>query len=176
MNIRLASSKDRAGIQRVYQSAFSEDEAIIVSELAVELIDENATPPIFSFVAEAAGEIIGHVAFSPVKSDDAENFLGYILAPLAVHPDYQKREVGSQLIAQGMQQISSMEVHVVFVYGDPGYYSRFGFSAEPACQYAPGYPLEYPFGWQAKVLSKYETDKSPLAITCVAPLCDPDLW
>lgn len=176
MNIRLAQSKDRDGIERVYLSAFPEGEAMVVSTLAVDLLDEDVTPPIFSLVAEKAGEIIGHIAFSPVTSDDNENFRGYILAPLAVHPDYQKRQVGSQLIAQGMQQISSMAVHVVFVYGDPGYYGHFGFSAESACQYAPAYPLEYPFGWQAKVLNKYEADKSPLAITCVAPLCDPGIW
>ena len=46
-----------------------------------------------------------------------------------------------------------MGVNVVFVYGDPKYYGKFGFSAEVASAYSPPYELQYPFGWQAVALN-----------------------
>ncbi len=108
--------------------------------------------------------------------DNSETFRGYILAPLGVKPDYQKRRIGSKLIEYGLQQLSEMGVNVVFVYGDPKYYGRFGFSTDAAQQYTTPYKLQYPFGWQAIVLKEYAIEKWPAAITCVAPLCDPKLW
>jgi putative acetyltransferase len=111
-----------------------------------------------------------------VVTDNNPTFQGYILAPLAVKPDYQKRRIGSKLIEHGMQQLSDMGINVLFVYGDPRYYARFGFSADAAHQYTAPYALQYPFGWQAIVLKEFHIEKPPLAISCVAPLCDPKLW
>jgi putative acetyltransferase len=111
-----------------------------------------------------------------VTIDTNKNFQGYILAPLGVKPDYQKRRTGAKLIEYGMQTLYVMGVHVVFVYGDPTYYGRFGFSADAARQYTTPYKLQYPFGWQAIVLNTCAIEKPPAAITCVTSLCDPKLW
>jgi len=176
MNIRVATNQDSDNIQRLYLSAFPEGEREIVSKLAIDLLSENTTPQTISLVAIIEGAVIGHAAFSPVKIDNNENFQGYILAPIGVNPDYQKRRIGSQLIEHGLQQLSVKGVNVVFVYGDPKYYSRFGFSADAAYQYTTPYMLQYPFGWQAIVLNEYDLKKPPVAIACVNPLCDPKLW
>jgi len=137
MNIRNATNLDREDIQRVHLCAFPEGENEIVSKLAMDLLSEKTTPQTISLVAAADGAIVGHIAFSPVTMDNHEHFQGYILAPLGVKPDYQKRRIGSNLIEYGMQQMSVMGVNVVFVYGDPNYYGRFGFSAEAAHQFTP---------------------------------------
>jgi putative acetyltransferase len=176
MNIRVARSEDGNAIQRLYISAFPEGEGEVVSKIAIDLLDEKTTPTILSLVAETQGEILGHVAFSPVVVDNLESFHSYILAPLAVKPDYQKRHIGSQLIEQGLQQLSLIGINVVFVYGDPEYYSRFGFSIEAAHQFRPEYKLEYPFGWQAVLLNEANLPSAPVIIKCVAPLSDPSLW
>lgn len=176
MNIRIATNKDRDDVQRVHLCAFPEGENEIVSKLALDLLSEKTTPQTISLVAAADGAIVGHIAFSPVTIDNHENFLGYILAPLGVKPEYQKCRIGSQLIEYGMQQLSVLGVNVVFVYGDPKFYGRFGFSAEPAQQFTPPYPLQYPFGWQAVVLNECEIEKSPGTISCVTSLCNPKLW
>lgn len=175
MNIRKATNQDREDIQRVYLCAFPEGESEIVSKLAIDLLSEK-TPQTISLVSETGGTIVGHIAFSPVLIDNAENFQGYILAPLGVKPDYQRRCIGSKLIEYGMRELSAMGVNVVFVYGDPKYYGRFGFSADAAHQYTTPYKLHYPFGWQAIVLNEYAFEKAPLAITCVSSLRDPKLW
>ena len=176
MLIRLATSLDRDDIRSVHWSAFAEDEREIVSELAVNLLAEESTPQTISLVAEAEGIVVGHVAFSPVTIDSNENVQGYILAPLGVKPDYQKCRVGTKLIESGMQQLSGMGVGILFIYGDPGYYSRFGFSVDAAECYIPPYKLQYPFGWQGISIDEFSMGKSPINITCVASLCDPELW
>lgn len=176
MNIRLATHQDRDAIQRVHLCAFSESESKLVSKLAIDLLFEQTTPQIISLVAETEGVVVGHVAFSPVLIEANENFQGYILAPLGVKPEYQKLRIGSKLVENGLHRLSLMAVNIIFVYGDPKYYSKFGFSTDAAHQYTPPYELQYPFGWQVIVLNKFDTNRSPMAITCVNSLNDPKLW
>lgn len=135
MNIRAATIQDRDDVQRIHLCAFPEGENTIVSKLAIDLLSENTTPRTISLVAETEGAVVGHIAFSPVTVENYVNFRGYILAPLAVKPAFQRRHIGSNLIRNGMQQLSAMNVNVIFVYGDPEYYGRFGFSTDAALQY-----------------------------------------
>ena len=65
-------------------------------------------------MAETDGTIVGHVAFSPMKIDNNENLQGYILAPLGVKPEYQKRRIGSKLIESGMQRLFKMGINPPF--------------------------------------------------------------
>ena len=176
MNIRIATNKDRDAISTIYSSAFPKDESETVAKLALDLLSEDATPRTISLIAESDGSVVGHVAFSPVGVPNNETCQAYILAPLAVQSDYQQRGIGSRLVEYGMQQLSMMGVNVVFVYGDPNYYGRFGFTADAARNYTPPYNLQYPLGWQAKVLKACAIDKEPVAIQCVASLADPKLW
>ncbi|MEW6077200.1 MAG: N-acetyltransferase [Thermodesulfobacteriota bacterium] len=176
MNIRTATNQDRDDIQKVHLRAFPESESGLVAKLAVDLLAEKTTPQIISLVAETDDAIVGHIAFSPVMIEDNERFLGYILAPLGVSPDYQKCRFGSKLIEFGMRQLSAMGVNVVFVYGDPKYYSRFGFSVEAARDFTAPYKLQYPFGWQAILLKECEIEDLPATITCVTSLRYPELW
>ncbi len=157
-------------------SAFPASENEIVAGLAMALLSDKTTPPTISLVAEIGGVIVGHTAFSAVRADGAESFLGYILAPLAVSPDYQGRRIGSELVEYGIRELSAMGVNVLFVYGDPGYYGRFGFSADAACEYRAPYKLQYPSGWQAIVLNEYVFEETPRAIACVSALRDQKFW
>jgi len=176
MSIRIATSLDRDNVRDVYLCAFSEGEREIVSKLAINLLSERTAPQTISLMAESEGAVVGHVAFSPVTIDNNENLQGYILAPLGVKPDYQKRRIGSKLVGSGMQQLLKMGVNILFVYGDPEYYSKFGFSADVADRYTPPYKLQYPFGWQAIVLNECNIVQSSIGIACVTSLCDPELW
>ncbi len=175
MQIRMATSNDQDAVRSVHWSAFAEYEREVVSNLAVNLLSEETTPKTFSLVAETGDVVVGHVAFSPVTSSTNENFLGYILAPLGVKPGCQKRRVGSKLIENGMRQLTTMDVEILFVYGDPKYYSKFGFSVDVAKYFIPPYELQYPFGWQGATLNECSTGTSA-KISCVTSLCDPTLW
>lgn len=174
--IRLATSLDREDVREVYLRAFSEHERQVVSTLAVNLLDEETSPETISLVTETDGELLGHIAFSPVTIDKRKNWEGYILAPLGVFPECQNRRIGSNLIEEGMERLSRTGVNVLFVYGDPKYYGKFGFNAALASKYSPPYELQYPFGWQAIVLNEDSLEKTTVKISCVASLRDPGLW
>lgn len=176
MRIRPATLLDRDAVLDLYLAAFPEAERETVAAVAVDLLSESSTPESFALVAEADGAPVGHISFSPVSCGDADNFVGVVLAPLAVHPKFQKQGIGARLVEAGMQRLSELGVGIVFVYGDPSYYGRFGFDADIAARYVPPYPLQYPFGWQAKALTDVGRSPSSGKLTCVAALQDPQLW
>jgi len=94
-----------------------------------------------SLVAEENDRVIGHVAASPVGiSNGTQGFHG--LGPVSVSPTHQGRGVGTLLIEHALAQLRMLGANGCVVLGDPGYYSRFGFNAEPALV-LPGVPAEY---------------------------------
>jgi len=175
MKIREATLDDAENIQDVLLQAFDPSEAQIVSDLAINLLNENHPVEIISLVAITNNEIVGFAAFSPVFSESANEHIGYILAPLAVSPIFQKHKIGSSLVKSGLERISNMGSFIVFVYGDPQYYSRFGFETDLARNYIPPYTLQFPEGWHALKLNSTDYHEGG-NIICVESLNDPNLW
>jgi putative acetyltransferase len=101
-----------------------------------------------ALVAEEDGEILGQVAFSPVAIDGAARDW-YGLGPVAVRPDRQGQGIGQALIRAGLDRIRALGAQGCVLAGASGYYSRFGFTADPRLQ-SPGIPSQYflvlPFG------------------------------
>ncbi len=176
VHIRIATRLDRDDIRDVHLRAFPEGENQLVAELAVNLLSEETDPETINLVAEIGGVVVGHVAFSPVTAESDMNWCGYILAPLGVKPLHHNRGIGSKLIESGKERIVQNGVNVLFVYGDPMYYGRFGFRAETASKFSPPYALKYSFGWQAVVLIKEGFCEHAAKLSCVASLRDPVLW
>lgn len=176
MHIRTTTINDLDMIREVHLQTFPEGEKQIVSELAVNLLNEKTIPQTIAFVAEIEGLVVGHVAFSPLTIQNDENLQAYIMAPLAVMPDYQKRHIGAKLVKSGIAWLKQKGINILFVYGDPEYYSRFGFSTDVAAGYTPPYQLQYPFGWQAVILNGVDKAKAPGRISCVKSLRNPELW
>ena len=176
MTIREPAESDKDQIRQVYTAAFDEEEKELVADLAIELLDTESSPKTLHLVADTEDEIVGHVSFSPVRIKDSRDCMGYILAPLAVSPRQQKRGVGSALVRRGLEQLAREQAKVVLVYGDPEYYSRFGFSSELAEKYIPPFPLTYTLGWQAVFIGGMIPEMDPVEIQCVEPLRKPELW
>ena len=137
MPMGAATRSDRDAIREVHRSAFGEDEREIVRRIAVDLLSDETTPPTVSLVAATGGRFVGHVVFSPVTAAGIEGFQGYILAPLAVLLDHQRRHIGSLLVESGRRQLSAVGTDLVLVYGDPEYYGRSGFRADVAGRWGP---------------------------------------
>lgn len=94
-----------------------------------------------SLVAEIDATICGHIAFSKVLIN--QQFVHwYGLGPVAVAPAWQKMGVGSSLIREGMAALRANGAAGVVLLGDPLYYQRFGFEANPAL-ILKGVPAEY---------------------------------
>lgn len=101
-----------------------------------------------SLVAESGGEIVGHIAFSPVViSGGGSNW--YALGPLSVAPEAQGRGIGQALVKAGLSALRGLPSNGCVVVGEPGYYGRFGFRSDPHCT-MNGIPQVYvqvlPFG------------------------------
>jgi putative acetyltransferase len=80
-----------------------------------------------SLVAEQEGQIIGHIAFSPMTPDG-----WYALGPVSTEPDFQKQGVGAALIEEGLSRLKSLGATGCALTGNPHYYARFGFALDPA--------------------------------------------
>lgn len=176
MHIRNATALDIERIRGVYLNAFPKNEREAVSKIACDLLLEKPDQRIVSLVAEVEDCVIGHIALSPVTFDSDMKSLGYILAPLAVSPDHQNLRVGTSLVEYGIRVVAEMGTCILFVYGDPRYYQRFGFQRDVADGLIPPYELQYPHGWQAMTMNGIRADVPPGRISCVASLRHPEMW
>lgn len=105
-----------------------EDEALIVEGVRAE------GAALLELVAEADGEIVGHVLFSRMTTLPVARIAG--LGPVAVRPDQQGRGWGEALCRAGVEAIRAQGAEAVVVLGHVDYYPRFGFSHEAAAQIA----------------------------------------
>jgi putative acetyltransferase len=167
---------DRPTVLAVHQAAFGDEEGADIVRLVDALLADESTPPTLNLVAFNGPAVIGHVAFSPVAIAGADDLAAYILAPLGVDPEQQKSGVGAALVEQGMSRLASNSVDLVFVYGDPAYYGRFGFTADVAERFVAPHPLQFPFGWQARPLTDRGSNPAGGQVSCVPSLDDPLLW
>jgi len=79
-----------------------------------------------SLVAEYNGEVVGHIAFSPVTmSDGIPDWYG--LGPVSVLPEFQRSGIGSALINEGLTRLKRLGARGCCLVGHPDYYPRFGF-------------------------------------------------
>ena len=87
-----------------------------------------------SLVALIDDRIVGHILFYPIIIEAAtKTFPTISLAPIAVHPDYQNKGIGTKLVYDGLQRCKDMNFDSIIVLGHPEYYPRFGF--KPASQW-----------------------------------------
>ena len=101
-----------------------------------------------SLVAEADGILVGHIAASPVSiADGTAGWFG--MGPVSVLPQHQRRGIGSQLVREALRLLRTRGANGCVVLGEPEYYGRFGFHADPNVV-LPGVPPRYfqgiPFG------------------------------
>jgi predicted N-acetyltransferase YhbS len=121
--VREERARDVPSIHRVEAAAFPSDaEANIVDALR-----RNGALTL-SLVAEVAGVVVGHVAFSPISIDTGkERRVGVGLAPLAVAPSHQRQGIGSLLIEEGLARLRMSGHKLCVVLGRNSYYQHHGF-------------------------------------------------
>lgn len=138
--IRTETHKDYREITRINDLAFEQkNEGVLV-----ESIRKN---PAFirelSIVAEKDHVIVGHILFFPVEIVSGNNsYRSASLAPMSVHPGFQRQGIGGSLIRYGLQQCKVRGFKSVTVLGHPEYYTKFGF--ERASKWHIRAPIEVP--------------------------------
>ncbi len=169
-----ASAADSDAVLGVERAAFArEDEAALVAAL---LQDPTAQPSV-SLLAFLANKPVGHGLFTKaVLADASRHVSAAILAPLAVVPGFQRRGVGRALIEHGASMLAASGVRLIFVLGDPAYYTRCGFApAGPHGLRAP-YPIVPEEAWMVRPLVPNVLGSGTGVITCAECLAKPEYW
>lgn len=141
LTIRDETEADHAAIEALTLVAFfrvahsRHDEQRIIEALRA------ADALTLSLVVEHDGYVVGHVAVSPVRlSDGSRGWYG--LGPLSVGPGHQRQGLGSRLVREALARLQALGAAGCVVLGEPDFYGRFGFRAEPGLA-LPGVPAEY---------------------------------
>ena len=130
LNVREEQGSDVDPVFHLVRAAFERHPFGDHSEHFIVNALRRAGAMTLSLVAEVGGEVVGHVAFSPVTiSDGSDGWYG--LGPLAVSPVFQGRGIGSLLVREGLSRLKSLGAEGCILLGDPGYYGRFGFRNTP---------------------------------------------
>lgn len=120
---------DEAAIHRVTERAFIDHPHSEGTEPAIVDALRAYGDLTLSLVAEADGEIVGHVAFSPAELSNGDG--GWLaLGPISVAPERQGRGVGRALVEAGTAALRDAGASGVVLLGDPELYGRLGFVRE----------------------------------------------
>jgi putative acetyltransferase len=141
MIVIVPESPDRIdAIAQINRQAFGGEEEV---DLVAKIRDSEYFIPELSLIALVDGEPVGHIMFSPVHVVSLQKRTPLLsLAPMAVHPEHQRKGIGSKLVEQGLAAAKSLGHRAVIVIGHPGYYPRFGFM--PASAFRIASPFDVP--------------------------------
>lgn len=174
MLLREAATGDRTALLQVHRLAFGQDEESLLVE---SLLADPSAQPVLSLLAEQDGTLLGHVLFTRLDLlGPADPPAASILAPLGVVPGAQGSGVGRSLIERGCELLAERGVQLLFVLGDPRYYTKRGFT--PALQYglrAP-YPIEPESAWMVRPLGDHVLGNTHAQVRCAASLAPEKYW
>ena len=158
----------------VFASSESEAEGELIGNLVSELITSTKPEELIGFVAINKGTIVGSIFFSRliVPSDKT----AFILSPVAIATNKQRQGIGQQLINFGISHLQSLNVDLVFTYGDPDYYSKVGFHPISESIVKAPLKLTYPQGWLAQSLDGTSIKAMKGDSRCVEALNDQKYW
>ena len=125
ITLRVETTNDYKEITKVNDLAFGKkSEGILIENLR----KNSAFIKELSIVAEKDNIIVGHILFFPILIESGnDSYKSISLAPMAVHPDFQKQGIGGKLIRYGLEKCKEKGFKSVVVLGHPEYYPKFGF-------------------------------------------------
>lgn len=130
-----AAGTDRNAIRSIGEAAFGQrDEADLVEALVANGDDA------LELVATLDGVLVGHLLFSVLMVESPNrSYAAVALAPLSVHPDFQRRGIGTILVEEAHRRLRAAGEGLSVVLGDPAYYGRFGYGRERAASFDSDY-------------------------------------
>lgn len=141
IQVRNETQRDVEEIHRVTELAFRDTPHTDHTEQFIVKALRRSEALAVSLVAESNGEVVGHIAISPVNiADGSAGWFG--LGPVSVVPEHQGQGVGSKLMRSALADLEATGAAGCVVLGDPDYYGRFGFNVIEGLVF-PGVPAEY---------------------------------
>ncbi len=181
MNVAISetSAIDLPELKQLAMDAFGLEEGPEIALLIERLLVDATAQPGLSLKAQVKDAIVGHVLLTRARIlPDFEKMQASILAPLMVHPDYQSQGIGSKLVYAALEKVKQQGNTLVFVLGDPNYYTRFNFApAGKQNLHAPHpIPPEYENAWMVQVLSPGQLGHVQGTVQCADALSDKKYW
>ena len=136
--IRLEEERDAAEIRDLLEACFPGfGEADLVDTL------RRDGDIVLSLSAEDEGVVVGYIAFSRLRVEGEDTAQAVALAPLAVYTEYQQQGIATRLVREGHACLAAMGETLSVVLGEPGYYTRFGYSHRRAALFESDYQSPY---------------------------------
>jgi predicted N-acetyltransferase YhbS len=131
MNIRLETEADYKTVEELTREAFWNlyvpgcDEHYLCHILR----DHKDFIRELDYVVELNGKIIASIMYtnSILIGEDKEQVPIVSFGPLCVHPEYQRKGIGTELIEKTTAIVRSMGIPAIVIYGDPHNYCKHGF-------------------------------------------------
>ncbi len=131
MNIRLETKNDYSKVEELTREAFWNlyrpgcDEHYLCHILREhkDFIRE------LDYVVELNGNIVASIMYSDsmLIGEDNEMIKAVSFGPLCVHPEYQRKGIGTALIEKTRSIVKGMDIPAIIIYGDPHNYCKHGF-------------------------------------------------
>jgi len=178
MNLSTYRKSNIEEIKQLFTTVFTDSEGqsegLVIGSLAYDLMINTNAEDLHGFIAADHGEIIGSIFFSRITFDS--DVSAFILSPVAIHTDYQRKGIGQKLINFGINYLKENNVELVFTYGDPKFYSKVGFNLIAEKVIKAPLKLTYPEGWLGQSLVSNEIHPIVGNSYCVEALNKPELW
>ncbi len=178
MNIKIIDKTYRTQLNELFHTAFAasdgDKEGELVGNLASELAQKIDNNHIIGVGYFRENDLLGAIFFTRLYFKEPVDV--YMLAPVVVGTQYQGNGVGTSLIEWGLTHIRGKHTSFVVTYGDPAYYSRFGFKSLSEKVIKAPLKLSLPHGWQGLAMSTPEIPVLKSKPKCVAGFNHPELW
>ncbi len=133
MNIKIRQEQkdDSSAIFRLIESSFANvQESDHREQFLVQRLHKSETfIPQLSLVAETdSKEIIGYILLTRVEIKSSNSITTSLsVAPLAVHPNFQKQGIGGMLLKEAHKRAAALGYKTAILLGHKDYYPRFGY-------------------------------------------------
>ena len=156
-------AEDEDAVRGVVTAAFADDGTTV----AVLVDDLRRTHARAEIVAEADGEVVGHVLLSRSWVDARRALVEVlVLSPLSVAPAHQGGGVGTALVRAAIDEAARLGAPALFLEGSPDYYGRRGFEPATARGFdRPSVRVPEP-GFQVVVLDAHEEWMTGALVYC----------
>jgi len=159
--------------KKVFTKSEGKKEGNTVSKLSFKLANLIDGESVIGIEAKIKTQIVGYIFLS--KLQYKENYSVYLLAPVAVDNNFQKKGIGKKIIQFALRYVKKQKVDLLMTYGDPSYYRKSGFKKTNISLVPAPYKLSQPIGWLVnKISSKRLKIKSKPK--CVLPFRNKKLW
>lgn len=163
------ASTDLPALLALYLLAFPQEDLCPLVSALLALPEDVA-----SLMVRLDDQLVGHAIFTLGKTGQGDKVA--LLGPVAIHPQQQRKGLGTALISGGLASLGARGVGQCCVLGDPAYYGRFGFVPERKITTPFPIPPDWTEAWQSIRLTDTGIPAARGKLHLPVPWMKAELW